>query len=188
MTLTYDLAGNDLVVNSITTGVATPGTASTGSSSLSTIYVSTTNVGTVSANSETVSQLHIDTGSKNITALWTSGAANALTVAVTKNAGSVNTAFASSGGATTQNQSGNGVFTLTLTNSSFAGTDQVFASVAYAPTLGQSGGNPSIGAITTSAGAHVISVVNAAQGATTSGGVTLNFSGNLLVNYAVLKN
>lgn len=186
MALTLDLGGNDLIVNSITTGVSTTGSTSTGSSSMPT--VSTINATTVSASAATVSQFHLESGSaKNIAVAASS---NAMTVSISKLAGSVNT-FSTSGGLT-HNQSGGGVFALTLTASSgsvtIASTDQCFASVMYTPGLGQSGGNPTIGSITPSSGAVLINVVNAATGPTTSGGVTSNFSGNFVVSYAILKN
>lgn len=101
-----------------------------------------TTLGGTTPPNATVSQLHVDTGTKTATAVAGAATLNKMSGAITSEA------ITTAAGAT---------YTLTLTNSSIAAADQVFANV----NLGAgSGGTPAIASVTPAAGSVVIVVQN----------------------------
>jgi hypothetical protein len=112
--------------------------------------------------SETTAALHLDTGTKTATA--SSGAATLNKMAGVITSESLTTAALAS-------------YTLTLTDSDIAATDQVFVSVANGT---NSAGTPAISTVAPGTGAVVIVIANAHA--------TAAFNGTLKISFAVLKN
>jgi len=109
-----------------------------------------------------VYSLRLDNGTKTVAA--TAGAAT-----LNKSSGKITTEALSTAAAAS--------YTLTLTNSTVAAVDQVYASVAYGTA---SAGTPAITRVTPGAGSVTIVVRNIDASAA--------FNGTLVVSYAVLKN
>ena len=118
-------------------------------------------------------------GSKSLTTGVSTAGANitTATITTTKYAGTI--LLSGTSGALLA-QSGGGTFTLTINNSNIAANDTVYATTTFTNTTNVQG-NPTIGMIAPSAGAVVITVVNAAPAATA-------FCGQLSVSYVVFKN
>lgn len=123
--------------------------------------VDATTIGATTPPNTTVSQLHVDTGTKTATA--SSGAAT-----LNKMAGVITSeALTTAAGAD---------YTLTLTNADVAAADQVFASVQ----LTAAGGTPAVASVTPAAGSIVIVVQNIHA--------TAPFAGAIKISFLIAKN
>jgi hypothetical protein len=115
-------------------------------------------IGATTPGAGTFVPLHIDSGTKTATA--TTGAAT-----LNKNAGVITSeSLTTAAGAT---------YTLTLTDSTIAAADQVFASVQYGSSTT---GTPAIATVTPSAGQVVILVQNIHASAALNGTIKISFA------------
>ncbi len=140
----------DTIINGTVIGATTP------AAGVFTTLDATT-IGSITPPNTTVSQVHVDTGTK--TASATAGAAT-----LNKMAGVITSeALTTAAGAD---------YVLTLTNSDIAAADQVLASVQYGTTTT---GTPAVATVATAAGSAVITVQNIHASAALNGTIKISF-------------